>query len=114
MPNKRKRTTEDRKRTRLARAVQDENPGMKYTDALREVDRRLEELLRADAVIGIDDEFDDDGFLAAGPDYPDPAAVLADLRQPPAVGGNVSAGRARARPDSGLIGQGASPPARGK
>jgi len=90
MPNKRKRTAEDRKRTRLARAIQKET-GMKYTDALREVDRRLEELLRADAVINIDDDLDDDDGppRPAGAGYPDPEAVLAELRQPTLPGGTV-------------------------
>jgi hypothetical protein len=86
MPNKRKRTTADRQRTRAARAVQAET-GMKYTDALREADRRIAELMRADAAAVLDDDLDDDGpFPPAGPDYPDPAAVLAAFRQPPPRG----------------------------
>jgi hypothetical protein len=84
MPNKRKRTPADRKRTLAARAVQDENPGMKYTSALREADRRIAELMRADAAAVLDDDLDDEEpFPPAGPDYPDPAAVLASFRQPP-------------------------------
>jgi hypothetical protein len=83
MPNNRKRTAADRSRTRAARAIQRQAPGMKYTDALREADR-LAELRRADAAAVIDDDIDDGHFPPAGPDYPAPAAVLDAFRQPPA------------------------------
>jgi len=114
MPNHSKRTSADRKLTRAARAIQEENPGMKYTEALREARRRA--LERADAAVVLDDGLDEDaedaaeadasmdepgepvpweqakaehGFTAA-PDYPDPADVLAGLRQPPPRYGMVS------------------------
>jgi hypothetical protein len=99
MPNKRKRTSADRARTRGARAVQEENPGMKYTEALREADRDRA-LRRADAAANLDDDIDEDEpFPPAGPDYPDPAAILASLQQPPPLrDGRVS----RAAPAPGM------------